>query len=162
MRSGRYQAADNSGSVSVEMALIAPVLIVLLLGILEFGLAIKDYLGVNQAAREAARAAAVGATIAAMDARLDGSAPTIDTSRLARTYEYRTFSEDTGTWSEWLPLSDVGTGSDVQNAAPVGAQVRVSVSYPHALLTGPLFARFADDAETRSKTLTAAMIMRRE
>jgi Flp pilus assembly protein TadG len=144
------------------MALVAPVLIMLLFGIIEFGLVIKDYLGINQAAREAARTAVVGGTVAAIDARLDGSAPTIDTSQISRTYEYRTFSDSTGMWSEWMALADVGSGSDVQNCAPEGAQVRVSVSYPHRLLTGPLFGRLADDPDTGTMILTAAMVMRRE
>ena len=162
MRCSRFRVRCGRGVVSVEMALVAPVLIVLLFGILEFGVAIKDYLGINQAAREAARTAVVGGTMAAIDARLDGSAPTIDTSQLSRTYEYRTFSESTGTWSAWMALTNVGSGSDTQNCAPPGAQVRVSVSYPHPLMTGPLFARLADDPETGTITLTAAMVMRRE
>lgn len=162
MFSGRSQAMTRRGVVSVEMALVAPVLIILLFGILEFGLVIKDYLGINQAAREAARIAAVGASMGTIDARLDGSAPTIDTSEITRTFEYRTFSDSAGTWSAWLPLANVGSGSDTQNCAPEGAQVRVSLSYPHALLTGPLFARLADDPDTGSIILTAAMVMRRE
>jgi len=162
MRSGRFGEMRRRGAVSVEMALVAPVLIVLLFGIVEFGLVIKDYLGINQAAREAARTAVVGGTLLAMDARLDGSAPTIDTSQISRTYEYRTFSESGGIWSGWMPLANVGSGSDTQNNAPEGAQVRVSVSYPHPLLTGPLFARLADDPDTGTIILTAAMVMRRE
>ena len=162
MLSGRSHGMRRSGAVSVEMALVAPLLIVLLFGILEFGLVIKDYLGINQAAREAARIAAVGAPIGTIDVRLDGSAPTIDISKLTRTYEYRTFSESTGAWSAWLPLTNVGSGSDTQNSAPEGAQVRVSLTYPHALLTGPLFARLADDPDTGTIILTAAMVMRRE
>jgi Flp pilus assembly protein TadG len=144
------------------MALVAPILIVLLFGIIEFGLVIKDYLGINQAAREATRTAVVGGTIAAIDARLDGSAPTIDTSEISRTYEYRTFFDGGGGWSDWMPLANVGSGSDTQNNAPEGAQVRVSVSYPHPLVTGPLFARLADDVESGTIILTAAMVMRRE
>jgi len=162
MRASRSSSIRARGVVSVEMALVAPILIVLLFGIIEFGLVIKDYLGINQAAREAARTAVVGGTLSAIDARLDGSAPTIDTEQISRTYEYRTFSESTGTWSDWLSLTNVGSGSDIQNCAPEGAQVRVSVSYPHALVTGPLFARLADDAETGTIILTAAMVMRRE
>lgn len=159
---GRSRATRNAGLATVEMAIVVMLLIVLLFGILEFGLLIKDYLGINQAAREGARIAVVGFPLATIDARVDGSAPTIDTSQMSRTYEYRTLSG--ASWSDWMVLTDVGSGSDTHNSAPVGAQVRVSVTYPHEFVTGPLFARVADDpqAETLTKTLWARMIMRRE
>jgi hypothetical protein len=45
------------GAVAVEAALITPLLIVLLFGIIEFGLLFKDYLGVTSAARAGVRTA---------------------------------------------------------------------------------------------------------
>ncbi|MHB8841737.1 MAG: TadE/TadG family type IV pilus assembly protein [Candidatus Aquicultor sp.] len=51
---------NERGASSVEFAIILPVLILILFGILEFGLTYRDYLAITHAAREGARMAAVG------------------------------------------------------------------------------------------------------
>lgn len=142
------------------MALIAPLLIMLLFGVLEIGLIIKDLIGINQAAREGARVAAVGATLATIDARIDGSAPTIDTAALTWEGSWRVLSG--GTWGSWTTLADTGTGADLRNNAPVGAQVRIAANYPHQLVCGQLFSRISDDGASGVVTLRASLIMRRE
>ncbi|MCL5291695.1 MAG: pilus assembly protein [Actinobacteria bacterium] len=55
-----YRIRDEQGASSVEFAIIVPVLILILFGIFEFGLAYRDYLAITHAAREGARLAAVG------------------------------------------------------------------------------------------------------
>ena len=80
--SGYRKRTDERGAAAVEFALIAPVLLVLLFGIIDFGLAINRYAMVNNAAREAAREASLGATDAEIRAvvtnRLSGmGTPTV-------------------------------------------------------------------------------------
>lgn len=55
--SGRLR--DERGQTAVELALIAPLLIVLLLGIIQFGVAFHDYVTITDAARAGARKAIV-------------------------------------------------------------------------------------------------------
>ncbi len=50
----------ESGASTVEFALIVPLLIMLIFGVVEFAVAFGDYLAVTHAAREGARLAAVG------------------------------------------------------------------------------------------------------
>lgn len=50
---------SERGASSIEFALILPVLIMLLMGIIEFGMAYNNYLAITHAAREGARMAAV-------------------------------------------------------------------------------------------------------
>lgn len=50
---------DDDGVVAVELALVLPVLVMLLFGILQFGIAYNRLQGVHAAAREGARAGAV-------------------------------------------------------------------------------------------------------
>ncbi len=50
---------NERGASTVELAIILPVLILILFGIFEFGLAYRDYLAITHAAREGARLAAV-------------------------------------------------------------------------------------------------------
>lgn len=51
---------NRNGSSAVEFAVLLPILILLIFGIIEFGRAYNAYLSVSHAAREAARLAAVG------------------------------------------------------------------------------------------------------
>ncbi len=51
----------EEGATAIEFALVLPVLIMILVGTFEFGLAYNNYLAITHAAREGARMAAVGA-----------------------------------------------------------------------------------------------------
>ncbi len=95
------RGASDGGQASVEVALLLPLVVVLLLGMLQVALVGRDQLALELAAREAARAAAVSAdpTGAARDAarrvtRLDplrvdvavsGAAVTVTVGHRART-----------------------------------------------------------------------------
>ena len=147
--------AGDNGAATVEFALVAPVLIVLLFGIIEFGTVFKDVLSLNQAAREGARAGAVGAMTTTIQSRVTSAAPTLQSASITTNITYRTCTN--GVWSSWFTLTDLVD----QNAAPSGAQIKVAVSYPHTLLTGGLFSRIADP-NTNHITLTTSMVMRRE
>ena len=138
--------------------MVAPLLIFLLFGIIEFGLMVKDLVGVNQAAREGARSAAVGASPATITARIAGAAPTINAAAIESTYEFRSFNQDTGSWSAWQTLGTDGS----ENNARQSDQIRFTMAYPHQLVTGGLFAGLADDPENGTITLHTAIVMQRE
>lgn len=138
--------------------MVAPLLIFLLFGIIEFGLMVKDLVGVNQAAREGARSAAVGATPATLNTRIAGAAPTINAANLDITYEFRSFDETSGSWGSWQTLGVDGS----ENNAESGDQIRISIQYPHQLVTGGLFAGLADDPENGTIALHTAIVMQRE
>lgn len=53
---------EERGQAMVEMALVLPILLLLVFGIIEFGRVYNSYLEVTNAAREGARAGVVGAT----------------------------------------------------------------------------------------------------
>jgi len=68
-RIGHYnQAKSESGQALVEFALILPIVVLLLFGIVEFGRIFHSYLVVTSSAREGARKAAVTQNIAAIEA----------------------------------------------------------------------------------------------
>jgi Flp pilus assembly protein TadG len=62
VRRGWRRTGDERGAVLVEAALILPVLIVLILGIVDFGFAFNSDISLRQGTREAARQAAVNTT----------------------------------------------------------------------------------------------------
>jgi Flp pilus assembly protein TadG len=59
---GRRFAKDEDGSPAVEFALVAPILLLMVFGIVQFGFAFFTYNEMMNGAREGARRMAVGAT----------------------------------------------------------------------------------------------------
>ncbi|MCE5285127.1 MAG: pilus assembly protein [Pelosinus sp.] len=59
---------NHRGQAIVEFALVFPWLVLMLAGIIEFGIAINHYMVLSEAAREGARSAALGANDAAVTA----------------------------------------------------------------------------------------------
>jgi len=152
----------NPGSVTVEMVLVTPILLVLLFGIIEFGLIFKDIAILKQATREGARAAAIGATTTEIIDQVKASAATIPPDTLSIELKYRTYSGGWPSWDSAPTLGDTGSGETAQNNAMQGDQIRVKVSYPHELISGRLFSGLADNPETRTMTLSTSSVMRRE
>ena len=76
---------NNRGQAMVEFALALPVLMLLLIGSMEFGLVINQYLVLAEAAREGARSAALGGTNTEITAVVKTAASAIDISQLTVT-----------------------------------------------------------------------------
>jgi len=76
MKRRRRAASDSRdrGAVAVEFALLLPVLLLLIFGIIDFGRAINDQITLTQAAREGARLAALGYSTSAVTTRAQSAA----------------------------------------------------------------------------------------
>jgi len=74
--------AGERGQALVELALALPILVVLLLGLLEFGVLLSAYLTVEHGAREGARLGATGAGDQAIVERVVAACPGLDPARL--------------------------------------------------------------------------------
>lgn len=66
---------SDRGAVAVEFALLLPVLMVILLGIVEFGLAYSAQITITNAAREGARVMAIQNSTTATDQAVKTAAP---------------------------------------------------------------------------------------
>lgn len=130
----RAIAWRSAGQATVEFALAAPIVILLLLGTLDFGRALMAYVTVNSASREGLRYAArnPGATADIAGAVAARSAP-LDTSRLTVTAEY---SNDSG--ATWVPWTSGGAGA-ISGHVTVA---RLTVSYPWSAVTSAVGAFF--------------------
>jgi len=73
---------NNRGQAMVEFALILPFLLLLIIGSMEFGLVINQYMVLAEAAREGARSAALGGDNATVMAVAKTAASQIDTTQL--------------------------------------------------------------------------------
>jgi len=134
------------------MAVVAPVLIFLLFGIIEMGLLLKDDLVLGSACREAARTAALGRSVAQITTMARTSASSLVSANIGVQLTYLNPATNT-----FVPLTDGPGGS---NSAPVGAQIKVSLTYPHNLVGGPLTSGFADPGRPYRTLRTTLIVMR--
>ncbi len=72
----------DDGQAMVELALILPVLLLIIMGIFEFGFMFNNYLTLNNVSREAARYASLGGTDAEAVIRATEIAPNLDSDQL--------------------------------------------------------------------------------
>ncbi len=81
----------------MELALILPVLVLLLLGMLQVGIVLEDYLQLQQAVEQGARAASLGASDASILQTVDQAAPSLDPSALTVTVSPASSERQAGT-----------------------------------------------------------------
>ncbi len=74
---GRGAATADRGAAAVEFALLLPVLLLIVFGIIDFGRALNAQITLTQAAREGARLAAVGLPADVVVARTQAAATTL-------------------------------------------------------------------------------------
>jgi len=70
----RHERRDEEGASAVEFALIAPLLFMLIFGIIYFGIAFLNLQTLRSSVREGGRAAAVGAPVETVRAKVDNAA----------------------------------------------------------------------------------------
>lgn len=143
------RSSKRRGATIVEFALLLPVLLAILLGIMEFGWLVKNHLTLANATREGARAAAVGRTSTETRTRVtSGASPLSFTSPNGSiTLEYST--DNGNTYQAWA------ADSSGKNSVPVGSMLRITSTTKHQPLTG--FFPFM-----KNRNLQVAVAMRRE
>lgn len=113
-RTSRSLAADD-GQAAVEFAIVVPALLLLLLGILQCGIAFSHYITVTDAARAAGRKAVLirqdGLTASDITAAADAAAPGLNAAQLG------------------VSVSDP-TDPGFQQG---GSTVQVTVTYPYSI-----------------------------
>jgi Flp pilus assembly protein TadG len=124
--------ARDRGSAAVEFALLLPVLLLLLFGIIDFGRALNAQITLTQAAREGARLAALGQSTATVTSRAQSAATGL--------------SNVTVTVSSSCPAG-AGTGVD--------AVVQTSYSFSFVTPVGAIAGMFGTAGYGSNLTLTA-------
>jgi Flp pilus assembly protein TadG len=138
-RPWRARARDQRGAVAVEFALIFPILVLLVLGIIEFGAGFHAWDATQNAAREGARLGAVDASPSDITKRVRGTTSFLNQSDLTVTIEcqrkggpFFTCPNDPAQWVE-------------------GDIVRVAVEYHYDYITPlPRFVGMGPDMRMRS------------
>ncbi len=118
---------SSAGNATVELALAAPLLLLLLLGILDLGRGLNAYVTVRNAGAEGAHWAALHPTAAPSDIEdaVRARVVPLDASQVIVTVQYH----DGGTWSPW---PDTG----IPRSTPArSVPIVVDVSYSWAAVT---------------------------
>ncbi|MDX6765963.1 MAG: TadE/TadG family type IV pilus assembly protein [Candidatus Methylacidiphilales bacterium] len=121
----RLRPGSRRGQGVVEFALLVPVLLLLLMGIIELGWLMNVNLQVTNAAREGARAASVGKTTTNVNTRVTNFLNTYNITPVV-TIQY---SQNNG--SSWTTVGDASG----KNNAPNGSLIRVNLQVTHKQLT---------------------------
>jgi hypothetical protein len=150
----RLLGRQRRGAALVEFAIVVPLLMLLLMGIMEFGMILHDYLSISQGAREGVREASIGSPRAKVRQRaMRASLPAITQEMIQIDY----YDESQGRWTE--AKDDAG---GVSNLVPPKSLIRVRIAnYPHRLVTGSFFA-WLPGVQGGVLPLTGGMTMRRE
>ena len=82
MRNIRSYLGNRRGQAMLEFALVLPVLILVLMGMLEFGRVMHEYMLVTEAARIGARAAVVNANDATVRSQIMSAVPAIESANI--------------------------------------------------------------------------------
>lgn len=69
---------NNKGQALVEFAIVLPIILLLIMGIVQFGMMLNTYLEVQNASREGARAGIVGSTDSDIQTLITSTSPTLD------------------------------------------------------------------------------------
>ena len=150
----RAGAPKERGAAIVEFALVVPVLVLLLFGIVEFGIAFNDYISVRNGSREGARAAVVNDVRNAPPCTINGgtvSPPAVPTGTSDATNAIVCKTKDR------IGLDDDQVKVKVSVAGTsIGDTVTVCASFPVQSMSGLLAPIMS------GKTLTSNVTMRLE
>lgn len=136
----------DRGAVAVEFALVLPVLLALVFGLIQYGLYFWSMQGGSSATREAARRAAVGNPAACSDfkdyvrARVGSTSSNASAAVITRSYKRLiapATPTDAATWQSFTP--------NASNPVQVGDMVSVTLEFRGYDLNLP-FVPFIDDA----------------
>ena len=94
---------------------------------------------------------------------IEETAPGLTADSIASEMWCRTLPSGSTTWTDWRLIGNVTDpdGVSVVNDAPIGAQVRVNLEYPHEILVTGLFSRLLGDG-SGTIPLRSSRIVRRE
>ncbi len=150
--SNKRSRKASRGQSLVEFAMVLPILLILIFGIIEFGMGLRSYISLTNATREGARFAAVG--------NAPGAYPTDCTGSVATTVVGRVCVAVEG-----LDLADFTNVSvSYPNGSSPGNDVRVQADYTYNFITplGDLIRFFSGGAFAETLDLSTSTNMRLE
>lgn len=147
--------AQRRGATVVEFALIVPILLSVLMGIMEIAWMARTQLTVANAAREGVRFAALGNPSANVRTRIINTATVLSAFATDATITLEQTTDRTSTNPTYQAWPADTTATPPRNGVAAGSLIRIRVGYPHRTLTG--FFPFL-----RNRTIVVDVSMARE
>ena len=145
----KRHTSNDDGAVMIEFAIVFVVFLTVVLGIVDFGLAIGANTQISNASREGARLATVTTDPTQVEQRVrDAAAARFDQALLDVTIECLT--------PAGIPCVGGSPAGDLRNAS-TGDTARVTVAYPYDLIT-PLPGIIGFDGSVDLATITEMRI----
>lgn len=129
--------ASDQGQELVEFALILPLLLLLLFGIMEFGVVVFTYNTLANVGREVARYGAVHPEDAEIESYINDE-----------------ILGDPHRWTTGIHADSVLITPTLRNNGPLTSTVNVTVTYTYELLTGPVISALGGKPDIRLRTVT--------
>jgi Flp pilus assembly protein TadG len=129
---------EDRGAQAVEFALVLPLLLLLVFGIIDFGRALNAQISLNEAAREGVRASALGQTAAAVQSRTISAANPVALA----------------------PANVAVAGCPVVPSATDNAKVTVSYTFSFVTPIGPLLSLFGGGGLSSTIAMHGQGVMR--
>lgn len=154
----RHRRGRQRGQALLEFAFVAPIFLILVFGIVDFGLGFKTYIAVTNAAREGSRFGAVGWPAGTYAADCNTSTAD-DTTIVARTCSALAASVD--------DVNNVSVVFEDRNGIPgiqTGDSIVVTMAYDYHFITplGGIISAFSGGSIPGSVTLESTADMRLE
>jgi hypothetical protein len=131
---------EERGASIVEFALLAPIFVALVMGIIDFGIGLSDNLALRQGVREGARQAVVGNVGTDSSCTVTGTSPGTDTKRLMCLTKDRIGGN----------AADIRVKVDVLGTYQRGTSILICAQRPFASTTG-FYAAFASGKQLQNK-----------
>jgi Flp pilus assembly protein TadG len=154
LRRGRTAPGDQSGAAAVEFALVLPILLTVLAGIIQCGVALNNYLEVTDAASEGARNFAIARTVS--------NPYTTTTSAVTASAANLTSGSITTTLKVNGTACTTDTACTAALTAAPGGAASVTVTYPCLGASGGALSFYTTFIASSGCTLTATVTNRIE
>lgn len=125
----KWNLGNKSGQAIVETALILPLILLILMGIIDFGFLFNNYLVIDNASREGARSAAVGSTDSVIMSTVSSMTLSLEPTKLKTTI--------------------YPTGA----SRIKGSQVTITIEYDYSLITPIIGAIVPNPVHLTAKTV---------
>lgn len=125
----RFRNNSGKGQSLVETAIVLPLILLLLMGIIDFGLLFNNYIVISNASREAARKGALGGSDGDILNIVEALTDTLDDTKLS---------------------------VSIYPAEPIrrnGTDIKVSISYQNKLITPVIGALLGNEITLRSQII---------
>jgi hypothetical protein len=152
MMMSRTSQSDPAGQELVEFALILPLLLLFLFGIIEFGIAVYRYNAMANIGREVARYGAINPDSVCRETNCECATPPPIAAHIE--------DEILPRWATAVPIDTLAITPCLTLGSFISSTIQVTVTYDHQFLTGPIIAAVGGSGQLTMRTVSTMQLER--